>query len=84
MAELIVEILLAILVYNIIGGIICVGWNAVKCPDGWEICNPYWSYQYHTSVNWFGAIMLSLLYSILCPIGAMCYWFYKLCTVGRK
>lgn len=84
MAKLIIEIFLTILVYNIIGGIICVVWNVIKCPGGWEICNPYWSYQYHTSVNWFGAIALSLLYSILCPIGAICYWFYKLCTVGRK
>ena len=51
---------------------------------GWEFVNPYWVYKYCTSVNWFGAFMLSLFLTLVCPAGAICYWFYKLCTVGRK
>ena len=70
-------------VYNLLGAIICSIWCANCYAAGWELCNPYWSYQYY-SVNWFGAVMISLLFSVLCPIGAVCYWFYKLCTIGRK
>ena len=70
--------------WAIFGPVICIVWNMGKCTDGWELCNPYWAYKYHKGVNWFGAIMLSLLHTVLCPIGAFCYWFYKLCTVGRR
>ena len=35
-------------------------------------------------VNIFGAIMLCLLANILCPIVSICYWIYKLCTVGGE
>ena len=79
--EIIIRI---IVVWNVIGIFPCVVWGNNSCTDGWELCNPYWAYQYHESVNWFGAIMLSLLYTALCPIGALCYWFYKLCTIGRR
>ena len=63
---------------------ICLIWGIEKMTDGWELCNPYWVHVYHTSVNWFGAIFLSLVYTALCPVGAIIYWFYKLCTVGRR
>lgn len=59
-------------------------WAHQKYCDGWELCNPYYSYRYHNNVNWFGAIILSLVFMALCPIGAVCYWFYKLCTIGRR
>ena len=59
-------------------------WVHQKCCDGWELCNPYWAHRYHKSVNWFGAIILSLAFTTLCPVGAICYWFYKLCTIGRR
>ena len=69
---------------SMIGLAICVAWANIMHTDGWELCNPYWAYHYHMGVNVFGAIMISLLYTVLCPIGAICYWFYKLCTVGRR
>lgn len=71
-------------VWNLFGLCICIPWASNRYAYGWELCNPYYSYKYYKSVNWFGAIMLSLLYTALCPIGAVCYWFYKLCTVGRR
>ena len=52
--------------------------------EGWEFVNPYYVYKYCKTVNWFGATMLALLYTAISPIGAVFYWFYKLCTVGRK
>ena len=35
-------------------------------------------------VNWFGATFLAVIFNILLPLSAVIYWFYKLCTVGRK
>ena len=76
------------------------GWNAlgaiglviaINCStnwlglcEGWEFVNPYWVYKYCKTVNWFGATMLALFFTLICPIGAIGYWFYKLCTVGRR
>lgn len=75
---------IGLILWALFGLLICLVWNMNKYTDGWELCNPYWAYKYHKGVNWFGAIMLSLLYTALCPIGAVCYWFYKLCTIGRR
>ena len=49
----------------------------------WDIMNPYRVRQ-NANVNWFGATVISLLCTILSPFWALCYWFYFLCTVGRK
>jgi hypothetical protein len=77
-------VVLAIFAWHIVGGITCIAWacSSILTPDGWELCNPYWFHLYH-KVNWFGAVMGSLFYTFLCPLGAVIYWFYKLCTVGR-
>jgi hypothetical protein len=57
----------------------------------WAFVNPFVVYKFNTSVNWFGAFMIALALSLVCPFGAMSYWIYKLgwlfcklCTVGRK
>lgn len=57
--------------------------NLYGQANGFEIVNPKFVYQ-HTKVNWFGATFLALINTVLCPIGAMIYWFYKICTIGRK
>ena len=36
------------------------------------------------NLNWFGCIILVLLAHLLFLPIAIIYWFYKLCTVGRK
>ena len=46
--------------------------------------NPLFLYDYHNKLNWFGVICLALFYNSLCPLITISYWFYKLCTVGRK
>ena len=61
---------------------VLIGMNC--CQDSIEFCNPCVVYKYNKSVNWFGALVLSLLYSVLSPLGTTIYWFCKLCTVGRK
>ena len=62
----------------------CAGFTgAVGKSKGYEFVNPFFVYK-HNKVNWFGALVLALFYSMLCPIGTLCYWFYKICTIGRK
>lgn len=78
-----------IFVWSLLGGIIptvshCYeGTGAISMADGWEFVNPIHVHKYN-KVNWFGAIVVAAIYNALCPIGSVCYWFYKLCTVGRK
>ena len=45
--------------------------------------NPIQVYK-ENNVNWFGCIMLVLLAHILFLPIAIIYWFYKLCTCGRR
>ena len=47
------------------------------------ICNPKWIYN-HTKTNWFGTICLVVLTNVAFGPSALFYWFYKLCTVGRR
>ena len=51
--------------------------------EGLEYVNPVWIYKRYR-VNYFGAAVLCILYNLICPIGTICYWIYKLCTVGRR
>lgn len=57
--------------------------GAIGQAMGWEFVNPCFVYK-HNEVNWFGAALVALFYNMLCPLGALGYWFYKLSTVGRK
>ena len=57
--------------------------GALAKAEGLEFFNPKHLYK-HNKLNWFGVAMLTLFYNLICPIGSICYWFYKLCTVGRK
>lgn len=50
---------------------------------GLEFLNPLFLYETHR-INIFGTIVLCLLYNLICPIASIGYWFYKLCTFGRK
>ena len=48
-----------------------------------EIFNPKYIYK-NIDVNWFGCFILTLFFNLLCPVFALGYWFYWLCTVGRR
>lgn len=51
---------------------------------GLQWINPIVIYN-NVPVNWFGCIVLTILAHIVVgPFLAMSYWFYKLCTIGRK
>lgn len=38
----------------------------------------------HINVNWFGAIVLTLVFNLICPVLSISWWFCWLCTIGRK
>ena len=50
---------------------------------GLQWINPIVIYN-NVHVNWFGCIVLTILAHIIAGPWACLYWFYKLCTVGRK
>ena len=51
--------------------------------NDFSFMNPIKIYKtYH--VNYLGAALICIIYNLLCPIGSIGYWFYKLCTFGRK
>ena len=80
----------AIILWQILGGAILVGLIVQESPfdivtqaDGIEFVNPAFVYK-HNRVNWFGACVVALFYSLICPAATIGYWFYKLCVIGRK
>lgn len=81
------EKLLLFFAYHVMGFIIIGPMTdfagAVGKASGVEFFNPCFIYE-KVRVNAFGAIILALFYTALMPIPAVCYWFYKLCTFGRK
>jgi len=50
---------------------------------GLQWVNPIVIYD-NVPVNWFGCIVLTILAHIAAGPWVVFYWFYKLCTVGRK
>lgn len=51
--------------------------------DDLSYVNPIKIYKTYR-VNYFGAALICIIYNLLCPIGSIGYWIYKICTVGRK
>ena len=45
--------------------------------SGFEFINPVYLYK-NSKVNIFGAIFVSILMGLICPIGTIIYWIYKL------
>lgn len=73
------EYILIFIVWNVVGFIMAL---ASMDSTGLEYVNPCWIYR-HYPVNYFGAALLFIIFNLLCPIASFCYWFYKICTVGR-
>lgn len=86
MIELILTIAAGILLWSFLGLIfiaiifVDTGETLFKA-DGFEFVNPIYIYK-NSKVNIFGAIIVSIFMSLICPIGTIIYWFYKLCTFG--
>ena len=69
-----------VVIWSVVG--VTVSMTAIN-SEGLEYVNPVWIYKRYR-VNYFGAAVLCILYNLICPIGSICYWSYKLCTVGRR
>lgn len=74
------NIISLIIIYVVINIIFLFNSSMEEMATGFNPIQVYKSYK----VNWFGCIMLVLLAHTLFLIMAVVYWFYKLCTVGRK
>lgn len=79
---------LGILVLWSVAGIIIefIAWLFVDFIDfeqGLNWLSPLYIYD-KVKVNWFGCLLLTILVNALCPLATFCYWFYRLCKVGRK
>jgi hypothetical protein len=72
--------LVIILVANLVWWLAALDWSMTI---GLCFCNPRWIYN-HTKTNWFGTICLAVLANAAFGPSTLCYWFYKLCTVGRR
>lgn len=77
------EIIGLILIWNILGFFTLLYPAVTYTKYGFDIINPKVIYK-NIKVNRFGCFWLTLLFNLLCPIVTICYWFYKLCTIGRK
>lgn len=75
--------------WNIFGFVIYAGiqLNATWNTDDYQLLNPREIYELW-DVNYFGCVLLTLIFNLLCPIWSIIYWFSKLmkfiCTVGRR
>lgn len=67
----------------IIAIVVRCGINDFIDAEGFEFVNPIYLYN-QIKVNWFGVILLTLIWHMLFAPFAIGYWFYKLCTVGRN
>lgn len=77
--------LFILFIWSAIGFAICLG-EASNLPfgaEGFEFVNPIFVYK-RCRVNVFGAIVMTIFTSLICPYGTIIYWIYKLCTIGRK
>ena len=70
---------------------VLISWSAIGCviafttfdkAEGFDYVNPRWIYK-HYHVNVIGTILLTIVGSLMCPLGTIGYWAYKLCTFGR-
>jgi len=79
----IVAVIVLIIIWNFIGFFI-LGFTARigYCIEV-ERLNPLYIYK-DRRVNWFGALCLALVFNVTSPVVTICFWFYKLCTVGRR
>ena len=80
---IIFNVIFCLMVWRLGGAIILGLLGVVDKFDDFSFLNPIKIYKtYH--VNYFGATIICITYNLLCPIGSIGYWFYKICTFGRK
>ena len=80
---LVFELLLGgLIAANIIGGLVFFC-GVTDGLDWEELFNPFVIFQ-KNKVNWFGAWLIAAVSFICMMPFALCFYIYKLCTIGRK
>ena len=80
---IIFNIIFCLMVWSL-GGAIFLGIGGVLSEfDDFSFMNPIKIYKTY-KVNYLGAAFICIIYNLLCPVGSVGYWIYKICTVGRK
>ena len=81
------DVLGILVVWSVVGIVIeAIAYLFVDFIDfeqGFDWLSPLYIYD-NVEVNWFGCLLLTILVNALCPLATFCYWFYRLCKVGRK
>ena len=80
---IIFNVIFYLMVWSLGGAIILSLLGVVDKFDDFSYVNPIKIYKTYR-VNYLGAAFICISYNLLCPIGSIGYWFYKLCTFGRK
>ena len=84
--DLVMDIILSIYIWSIIGFVayFIIPYTA-NTHNLEEIFNPKKLYNSkNINVNWFGCLVLTTVFNLMCPIFSVGFWFYKLCTVHIK
>ena len=82
---MITKIIAILFAWTLVGLIIytILGKDTKIDTDHMNWLTPPWIYR-HYKVNYFGTFCLTLLFNLMCPIISIIFWFYILCTIGRK
>ena len=70
-------------IWFVIDMIVMVMINFAWICDGLNFLRPDIIYH-NTKLNYFGVGVVCLALNLFYLPMALCYWFYKLCTVGRR
>ena len=81
--NIIFKVIFCFMVWSVGGAIILGIVGIIDEFNDFSFVNPIKIYKTY-KVNYFGAAIICIIYNLLCPIGSIGYWFYKLCTFGRK
>ena len=72
-----------LIAWSVVGGLILGLCGTLDKFSDFSFINPIKIYKTY-KVNYFGAAIICIIHNLLCPIASIGYWFYKLCTFGRK
>lgn len=81
--NIIFKVVYCLMVWSVGGALILGLCGTYDKFDDLSYVNPIKIYKTYR-VNYFGAALICIIYNLLCPIGSIGYWFYKICTIGRK
>lgn len=75
-----IEILISLNLMSVIIAGVLLASGDYEC---FALVNPKVIYK-TIPVNWFGVILLTIIFNVCFVIVSVPYWIYKICTVGRK